>query len=223
VCAFISRGFYVFTYRPYCFDPAYHLPFLPVSRRPVGRSRRSPSLLLVLFLWHFGLYGCIQRAHVEAAAESPPDEVTEQDFLTTAAAADLAALDMARVGKMHSKNGAVKSYAGMILKDRQQSLQDLTRLMREKNVTQPDTFDDETKQDIDRMATLSGSEFDREFINMMVAHQEKTLELFRGVSLTAHDTAVQDYVDGMIPILDKHLRKAQELQSKLFSGRATPK
>src|SRR5438132_263802 len=194
-----------------------------MSNTSVRRNRRWPSFVLVLFLSHFGLHGCIQRGHVEAAAESPSDRtISEHDFMTKAAEAHLAHLDMARVAKMHSKNGSVKSYAGMILKDHQDGLQDLTRLMKEKNIAQPDTFDGETKQDIDRMASLSGAEFDREFINMMVSGHEKTLELFRSVSLTAHDTGVQDYVDGMIPKLDKHLRKAQELQSKLFSGRAKP-
>jgi len=142
--------------------------------------------------------------------------------MTQAAEAHLADLDMARAAKMHSKNGAVKSYAGLILKEHQESLQDLTKLMRQKNIAQPQTLDGETKQDIDRMASLSDPEFDREFINMMVAGHEKTLELFRSVSFTAHDTDVQDYVDVTIPKLDKHLRKAQELQSKLFSGRAKP-
>ena len=139
-----------------------------------------------------------------------------------AAEAHLADLDMARVAKMHSKSGAVKSYAGLILKEHQESLQDLTKLMRQKNIAQPETFDGETKQDIDRMASLSGPEFDREFINMMVAGHEKTLKLFRDVSFTAHDIDVQDYVDATIPRLDKQLRKAQELQSKLFSGGAKP-
>ena len=194
-----------------------------MSNTSVRRNRRWPSFVLVLFLSHFGLHGCIQRSHVEAAAESPSDgSISEQDFMARAALAHLADLDMARVARMHSKNGAVTSYAGMILKEHQESLQDLTKLMREKNIAQPDTFDGETKQDIDRMASLSGSEFDREFINMMVSGHEKTIELFRSVSFTAHDTDVQDYVDGMIPKLDKHLRKAQELQSKLFSERAKP-
>jgi len=194
-----------------------------VSRRPVRRYRRSPSLLLVLFLWYCGLYGCIQRAHVEAAAEGSADgSISEKDFMIRAAAAHLAELDMARVGKIHSQNGAVKNYAGMILKDCQESLQDLTALMRKKGIAPLGKLDDETKKDIDRMAALSGSEFDREFINMTVAGHERSLELFRSVSVTAHDTDVQDYIDGMIPILDKHLRKAQELQSRLFSGRATP-
>jgi len=142
--------------------------------------------------------------------------------MTKAAAAHLADLDMARIAKMHSKNGAVKSYAGLILKEHQESLQDLTKLMRQKNVAQPQTFDGDMKQDIDRMASLSGSEFDREFINMMVTGHQKTLDLFRSVSFTAHDTDVQDYVDATIPKLDKHLRKAQELQSTLFSGTAKP-
>ena len=170
-----------------------------------------------------GLHGCIQRAHVEAAAEvSSDDSISERDFMTKAAAAHLADMEMARVAKMHSKNGAVKSYAGLILKEHQESLQDLTKLMRQKNIAQPQTFDGDLKQDIDRLASLSGSEFDREFINMMVAGHEKTLELFRSVSFSAHDTDVQDYVDATIPKLDTHLKKAQELQSKLFSGRAQP-
>jgi len=190
----------------------------------MGRNRRWLSLLLVLFLSHFGLYGCIQRGHVEAATENPKDgAISEQDFMARATEVHLAHLDMARVARMHSNNGAVKSYAGTVLKDYQEGLQDLARLMRDKNIAQPDTFDGETKQDIDRMGTLSGSEFDREFINMMVSGHQKTLELFRSVSFTAHDTEVQDYVDGMIPKLDKHLREAQELQSKLFSGPARPK
>ena len=61
--------------------------------------------------------------------------------MTRAAQAHLAELDMARVGKTHSKNGEVKSYAGMILKDYQESLHDLTRLMQEKDIAQPATFD----------------------------------------------------------------------------------
>src|SRR5262245_62098769 len=81
VCAFISGGVHVFTYRPYYFDPASHLLVLPVITRPVRKFRLSQSLLLVLLLWHLGLYGCIQRARVEAAAESPQeDSGPEQDF-----------------------------------------------------------------------------------------------------------------------------------------------
>jgi putative membrane protein len=181
-----------------------------------------PTVLLILLL-PYAVYGCAERGRVEAAAEVASDgSISEPDFMRKAAEAHLADLDMARVAKMHSQNGAVRSYAGLILKEHQESLEDLTKLMRAKNIVRPQTLDGATKQDIGRMASLSGSEFDREFINMMVAGHEKTLELFRGVSVTAHDTDVQDYVDATIPKLDKHLRKAQELQSKLFSGRAQP-
>jgi putative membrane protein len=183
--------------------------------------RLCPCLIVLLFSLA-GLTGCNQRNRVEAAVSSDADTVSEPEFMIQAAEDHLAHLEMARVAKMHSKNGPVKSYAEMILKDHQQGLQDLTRLMAEKDIQPPNTFSGETKQDIDRMASLSGADFDREFINMMVSTHEKTLELFRSVSLTAHDTDVQDYVDAMIPKLDKHLKEAHELQSKLFSGRADP-
>jgi len=195
-----------------------------VSTESSRRSQPLLSLLLVLFLAHFALHGCVRRGHVEAAGEPPADvsAISEQDFMVRATEAHLADIDMVRLAAMRSKDSAVKSYAGMVLKDRQESLQHLTALMTNKDVAQPDTVDAETKQDIDRMAILSGPEFDREFINMMVAVHEKILELFRSVSVAAHDPAVQDYVDGTIPTLDKDLRKAQELQSKLFSHPAKP-
>jgi putative membrane protein len=213
------EGFYVLTNRFDCFDSLNHLPFLPVSTKSGRRSQSSLSLLLLLFLGHFALYGCVQRGHVEAATELPPDvsAISEKDFMVQATEAHLADLNMVRLARMHSQDAAVKRYAGTVFKDRQESLELLTALMRKKEIAQPDTLNANAKQDIDRMAILYGSEFDREFINMMVAGHEKTLELFRSVSVAAHDPAVQDYVDGMIPKLDKDLKRAQELQSKLFS------
>lgn len=187
---------------------------------------RTNQLFLIFFLLLFlsiaGFYGCNQRSRVQAAGENPDaiPGLTESDFMVKATQAHLAEIDMARLAKLQSKNERLKSYAGMVLHDHTDALADVTKLMKEKNVPEPKTFAAETKQDIARMSRLEGSEFDREFVNMMVSDHQKALELFRNTSASAHDTGVQDYADNMIPKLEKHLQKAQELQSKLFSGRA---
>jgi putative membrane protein len=208
------RRVYVLTNRPDYFDPSHFLSFVQVSGGFVQ------VLLVAISL--AALFGCGQRTPVQAASEIATNRapVSEQDFMINAVQAHLAEIDMARAATTHSKNKEVKSFAKTILKEHTTGLQELQKLMSSKGVPPPRATTSAMKQDIERMSALSGAEFDREFVNMMVSDHQKTLELFRGVSFTAHDTDIQDYVDSMIPKLDKHLRRAQELQSKLFSSPA---
>ena len=189
------------------------------------RVNWSPlALIILLVMFVAGLYGCSQRTAVQAASETPSEAaISERDFMSAAAEGHMADIEMASAAKTQSKNAEVKRLATGILNERTTGLKDLTDLMSRKNVSRPDTLLADTRQDIDRMVALNGPEFDREFVNMMVTNQEKTLELYRDVSETAHDIELQDYVDGVIPKLDKELRKAQELQSKLFNDKAAPK
>jgi putative membrane protein len=177
-----------------------------------------PVLLILLVFSVAGLHGCNYRGEVEAAGENRPaaDVRVEDAFMVKAAEAHLAEIGMARLAKLRSKNRGVKNYAGMVLKDHTEALDRLTKLMKEKNVAPPKMIEERTSVDMARAWKLSGPEFDREFANMMVADHKTTLELFRKTSLEAHDPEVQDYVDAVIPTLDAHLIKAQELQSKLF-------
>jgi len=68
------------------------------------------------------------------------------------------------------------------------------------------------------MKSLQGGEFDREFVNMVVAEHQKTVEMFRDQQSTAQDPDLKKYVDDTLPILEMHLEKAQRLQTKLFSA-----
>ena len=106
----------------------------------------------------------------------------------------------------------------MIKSDHTSALEDLTDLMKDKNVAQPKTIDARTQQDIDRMNNLTGGEFDREFINMMVTDHRKAIELFRDQQSSAQNRDVKKYVDKVLPNLEVHLDTAQRLQTKLFSA-----
>jgi putative membrane protein len=168
------------------------------------------------------LYGCKGDDAVQAAGENPDGAnlPPEKDFMVKAAQAHLAEIGMARLARLRSKDGGVKRYAAAVLKDHTAALENLNKLMAEKDVPEPKMISAQSGQDMARAWQLSGPEFDREFANMMVSDHQKALELFRNTSYAAHDTDIQDYVDELIPKLDKHLMNAQEMQSKLFSGRA---
>jgi putative membrane protein len=184
------------------------------QKRPLLTVSLAAMLALV------GLSACNRGRIVEAAREdrSPTVFPAEQDFMMKAAQANLAEIETARLAVAKGTKSEVKDYANMIQTDHTRALEDLTDLMKNKNVTSPGALPTQTQQDITRMNGLTGPEFDREYANMMVADHEKAVEMFRDQSMTAQDQDVKKYVDNVLPKLEMHLEKAQLLQSSLFRG-----
>jgi putative membrane protein len=166
----------------------------------------------------FSLSACNRDRGVEAAREDRPATVSpaEQDFMTKAAQASLAEIDMARIALQKSDNIDVRDYATMIKSDHTGALVDLMDLMKDKNVPAPKTLSGDTRQDIARMNALTGPELDREFINSMVADHQKAVEMFREETTTPQNPDVKKYAEETLPKLEMHVEKAQRLQSKLF-------
>ena len=170
-----------------------------------------------------GLAGCnrdrvVEAATQEAAQENRPLSATpaEQDFMRKTAETNLSDIDMARLALQKSHNSDVRDFANMIQSDITAALEDLSNLMKDKGVSQPNTASADARQDAGRMAGLMGPEFDREFINMMVADQQKAVQMFRSQIGIAMDADVKQFAENLLPKLEMHLEKAQRLQSKLF-------
>jgi putative membrane protein len=123
---------------------------------------------------------------------------------------------MARLALQKSGNSDVRDFANMIQSDLTAALVDLSDLMKDKGVSQPKIASADARQDTARMAGLEGPEFDREFINMMVADQQKAVQMFRSQIGIAMDADVKQFAENLLPKLEMHLEKAQRLQSKLF-------
>ncbi|HEY2379538.1 MAG TPA: DUF4142 domain-containing protein [Terriglobia bacterium] len=165
----------------------------------------------------FALTGC-SHSSVEAARSNRPPAVSPagQDFMMKTAQADLCDIAAARLALQKSETSDVRDYANMIQNDHTTALEDLSDLMKDKNVPEPETTSADALKDLNRMSGLSGAEFDREFINMMVADHQKAAEMFRDQIGIAQDADLKKYAEDRLPKLEMHLDKAQSLQSKLF-------
>jgi putative membrane protein len=185
-------------------------------------ENRRVKVLAALLLAAVSVIGCNRGRSVEAARENRPPVVSpaEQDFMMKTTEADLTEIDMARLALQKSDNKDVRDYANMIQNDHASALEDLTDLMNDKRVSQPKTTRPDVKKDLNMMNGLSGPEFDREFINRMVADQQKAIEMCQDHAQIAQDSDVKKYAEDLLPELQLHLEKAQRLQSKLFSAPA---
>ena len=183
-------------------------------------TQKLSTLCLMMALSVLGLGACNRGGGVQAAREDRPPNATpaEQDFMMKATQAHLSDMDMARLAMQKSENSDVRDFANMIQRDHTNAVEDLTDLMKDKNVSQPSTLTPEAKLDIEKMTGLSGAEFDREFVNMMVSDHQKAVEMFRDIASIAQNPDIKKYAEDLLPKLEMHLEKAQKLQSKLFGG-----
>jgi len=180
---------------------------------------RHLTLASCILLLIFALQGCSRDRNVEAARENRPPSASPaaQDFMMKTAETDLSEIEMARLALQKSSNADIRDYANMIQSDHTTALEDLSDLMKDKGVSRPQVASADARQDISRMSDLSGPEFDREFINMMVADHQKATDRFHDQIAIAQGPDVKKYAEDLLPKLEMHLEKAQRLQSKLFS------
>jgi putative membrane protein len=178
--------------------------------------RAIVSYLVVVFVV-FGVSACNRGEQgVEAANEAWSPEASE--FSRNATQTHLAEINMAGIAKTQSQNEEVRDYAEMLIDDHRNAFEKLDNLMKEHGDMEARTLEAGTKQEIERMRGLSGLEFDREYLNMMVEGHKKALAMVQQAAASAMNPDVQDYAEDLVPTIEKHLQRAQELQSEVFGG-----
>ncbi|HZJ63411.1 MAG TPA: DUF4142 domain-containing protein [Kofleriaceae bacterium] len=137
------------------------------------------------------------------------------------------------MGKLAEKNGTptVKSYAMTLVSDHQSNDKDLTAFAKKHRVAmipadKPEAEAD--RQDAKDMTTkvahlkaLKGAEFDKEFLNMMIAGHDKELAKIDTSIGSASDPDLQTMLKAVKPVLQRHSDQAHDLQKNSPQASAT--
>ena len=134
-----------------------------------------------------------------------------------------------QMGKLAKKNGQskqVKHFGELLIKDHSLADQQLTALAKKKNIdlTMPEPKDEAEKAEhqaamdtMNRLETLKGEEFDREFAKMMVEDHQKAIDLIQGTLTQTTDAKVSTFLNKVLPVIKEHKRVAESLNKKLQS------
>jgi putative membrane protein len=117
-------------------------------------------------------------------------------FLTKAANSGMAEVQLAQLAQQ--KATIVKSFAG------------------QRNVSLPSTPSEE-KQKMQRdMEKLSGKNFDKEYISMMVNGHKESIDLFEDTRASTTDVDIKNFADKTLPKLKTHLDSAQAIKKRYW-------
>jgi putative membrane protein len=142
----------------------------------------------------------------------------DEDFIKEVAQASQIEIEASTLAMTKAQNAEVKAFAAKLVKEHTAASQELNTLVKSKRAEWKD--DDpqlkEQKQKHESLQTLTGAEFDKEYLEDMISDHESTIARVAKYSLNANDTALKAFADKCQPELREHLKMARDLKAKLF-------
>jgi putative membrane protein len=166
----------------------------------------------------------VQAAREEKATNennANPDQLltpADRDFMKKAEDSDIKERDLGRVMMQKSQNSDVRDYAKMLADDHDKDLKNVVNILENKGIHQPKNMVQVNNEALTELNSLSGPALDKRFVEMMVQDHQKDVAEYTKEERSGEDPQVRDYAARTLTTLDKHLKKAEDLQAKLDQG-----
>jgi len=148
-----------------------------------------------------------------------PKNYSDAQILGAIEGADSSEIAIAKLAESQSTNSGVKSYAKMLVTDHTKALKDAksleTKVSTNAQTPPGDTTSAATSHVIDRLKGLKGMDFDTAFVNHEVDDHKKDIDDTKDMVDATKNTEVKTALQSSLPVLQKHLDRAQALQKEL--------
>lgn len=171
------------------------------AQNPAGRPAPQPS----------------PRAGLPSETPDRSAMAMDETFARKAAAAGQAEVELAMLAQQKATNEHVKHTAEKIESDHKKANDELMAVVSKKNLNidpKPTADQIKTKQ---RLEKLSGAEFDRAFIDVMIKDHQKAIKDFERQATSGADPELKAVAAKCLPDLKEHLKMAQDAQRGLTS------
>jgi putative membrane protein len=160
---------------------------------------KSASLMLGMALLTVGLL--VPCANAETAVS-----VADANFILAAAQGGMTEVKLGELAATNGMRNDVKEFGQMMVKDHTTINDNLKALAAQKGVTLPDSLDAKHQAMVDKMAALTGSEFDDAYIKGMIKAHQKDAKAFKAESAATQDADIKNFLAKSIPVVEAHLK-----------------
>jgi putative membrane protein len=144
-----------------------------------------------------------------------------------AAQANRAEVELGRVATERGASDSVKQFGQRMVTDHGKANDELAKVAQDKGVELPADMDAKRKRLQDRLAKLSGADFDREYMREMVRDHDADVKAFEREADRAKDPDVKAWAAKTLPVLKEHQQQAHQVQAsvggKRTEGAAAPR
>jgi len=133
-------------------------------------------------------------------------------FLSKASEGGLMEVQMAQAAQQKASSQAVKDYAKQLEQDHTAANKQLSDIATQRNVSLPTTpMASDHQQAMDKLNKLSGAEFDKQYIKMMIKDHRKDIKEFESEANNGMDSSLKNFASSALPTLRNHLQMAEQI------------
>ncbi|WP_170117652.1 DUF4142 domain-containing protein [Chitinophaga ginsengisoli] len=147
--------------------------------------------------------------------ETAPVDKESSDFAVEAANGGMMEVEAGKMAQERAVSQRVKDFAAMMVRDHSKANDELKALAQSKNITLPDSVSGDAKDHIDKMAKMSGRDFDKHYMDMMVDDHDKDVDKFDKAAGKLSDPDLKTWASNTLPTLRVHQDSAKAIKDAL--------
>lgn len=153
--------------------------------------------------------------HMPGAMAGPSSGIqpsmADQAFIRRMFQSDSVEMKLGQMAQQKSQSDDVKQFAEKMVENRKRLDNQLVSLAKRLDVDQPKGPDKKSKQEIAKLESLSGPQFDQEYIRVVEIGHEKDVKSFKQAAQSAQDPSLQRTAANDEPIIEQHLQAIQKI------------
>ncbi|MBD2701574.1 DUF4142 domain-containing protein [Spirosoma sp. BT702] len=190
---------------------------------------KKVSIMLLLAVSTLSFQACNDKKQESADSVENADSTNEakeeagtgqgddtNEFAVKAANGGMLEVELGRLAQEKAASQDVKDFGAMMVKDHSKANEEFKSIAATHNITLPSTLGTEEQEHVNEMAKLSGAEFDKKYVSMMVNDHKKDIDLFKKAA-DDDDTnpAVKEFARKTLPTLQAHMDRINAIDKAM--------
>jgi putative membrane protein len=150
-----------------------------------------------------------------AAQPAPAVPAADRTFAEEAAAGGAAEVEGGKVAAQRAGHEKVKQFGTRMVQDHSKAGDELKQIAAGKGLQLPTTPDAHNQEMLAKMEKLSGTDFDRAYMDHMVKDHKKDVAAFEKEASSGKDPEIKAFAARTLPTLKEHLQMAESTNAEV--------
>lgn len=138
------------------------------------------------------------------------------EFAVEAANGGMMEVELGRMAEEKGMSNDVKEFGKMMVADHSKANDELKTIATAKNITLPATIGEDKQEHVNDLTKLSGKEFDKKYVSMMLDDHQKDVNAFQKASENKDmDPEVKAFAAKTLPTLQQHLDRIKAIDKMM--------
>ena len=162
--------------------------------------------------------GCALMAALPVVNAAGKDQSPEdQAFVNEAARGGKMEVELGKLAERKSSSPEIKEFGARMVKDHTRLNKELGSAATSIGLSVPTDLSEDQKAEYAKLSKLTGKDFDKEYIDLMVKDHTDDLAAFQKAESSAQDPKLKKAISGAIPVIQEHLNMAKSDAAKVGS------